>query len=269
MLAARLLGVPSILHEQNAVIGRANRFLAPARQRDRDRLSRRRRRRRGACGARRRSPAIPCAPRCSTPRRTPYPASTDDRLRLLVTGGSQGARVMSDVVPAGDRAAADASAARLVIVQQARGEDEARVRAAYAATGRQGRTRAVLHGSAGAHRRRASRHRALRRLDGGRTRRHRPAGHPRAVSARARSGPGGQRRAARGAGRRRCRRADGFHARAGSPPRLAARPSRPAGLDASGREPPRARASPMRPSGSPISSSASRAEPSTEERADR
>ena len=29
LLAASLLGVPSVLHEQNAVIGRANRFLAP------------------------------------------------------------------------------------------------------------------------------------------------------------------------------------------------------------------------------------------------
>jgi UDP-N-acetylglucosamine--N-acetylmuramyl-(pentapeptide) pyrophosphoryl-undecaprenol N-acetylglucosamine transferase len=56
-------------------------------------------------------------------------------LRILVTGGSQGARVMADVVPAGVAALPPELRARVSIVQQARGEDEARVREAYAALG--------------------------------------------------------------------------------------------------------------------------------------
>ena len=45
MVAAALLGVPSVLHEQNAVIGRANKFLAPRATLDCDGLSRSQRRR--------------------------------------------------------------------------------------------------------------------------------------------------------------------------------------------------------------------------------
>jgi UDP-N-acetylglucosamine--N-acetylmuramyl-(pentapeptide) pyrophosphoryl-undecaprenol N-acetylglucosamine transferase len=60
-----------------------------------------------------------------------YPGFEDGKLRLLVTGGSQGARVMSDVVPAAIALLAPEQRARLVIVQQARGEDLARVQEAY------------------------------------------------------------------------------------------------------------------------------------------
>ena len=55
---------------------------------------------------------------------TPYPGlEPDGRLRLLVFGGSQGARVMADVVPAADRTARPGAADALAIVQQARDED--------------------------------------------------------------------------------------------------------------------------------------------------
>ena len=68
---------------------------------------------------------------------TPYPALDDGGpIRLLVFGGSQGARVMSDIVPAGDRAARRRELrARLRVVQQARAEDVTRVRDAYARLG--------------------------------------------------------------------------------------------------------------------------------------
>ena len=56
-------------------------------------------------------------------------------LNLLITGGSQGARVMADVVPPAIEAIAPELRARLSIVQQARGEDETRVRDAYARLG--------------------------------------------------------------------------------------------------------------------------------------
>ena len=50
LLAARLFGVPGIIHEANAVLGRANRFLVEPRQRDRDLAAGRARSRSGAGG---------------------------------------------------------------------------------------------------------------------------------------------------------------------------------------------------------------------------
>src|SRR6202035_3731405 len=61
----------------------------------------------------------------------PFPAEFDP-LRLLVFGGSQGARIMADIVPAAIGWLDAAIRNRLSIVQQAREEDVARVRAAYA-----------------------------------------------------------------------------------------------------------------------------------------
>ena len=131
MLAASLRGIPVILHEQNAVMGRANAFLA-------------RRATAIATGFAvlgKASPAAvakathtgnPVRPAVLTVAEVPYPDFKDGRLRLLVTGGSQGARIMADVVPPAIARLDRTSRDRLVVVQQARGEDEARVRAAYA-----------------------------------------------------------------------------------------------------------------------------------------
>ena len=131
MLAARLMNVPSILHEQNAVIGRANRFLAggvTAIATGFPTLS-------GAGAsllAKARTTGNPVRPAVLDAAQIPYPSFDDNKLRILVTGGSQGARVMSDVVPAAIAMLPRDIQERLVIVQQARGEDEARVREAYA-----------------------------------------------------------------------------------------------------------------------------------------
>jgi UDP-N-acetylglucosamine--N-acetylmuramyl-(pentapeptide) pyrophosphoryl-undecaprenol N-acetylglucosamine transferase len=76
----------------------------------------------------------PVRPAIAVLSQTGYIAATD-RIRLLVLGGSLGARVFSDVVPAALRLLPDALRARLVVVQQARAEDLERVRAAYAADG--------------------------------------------------------------------------------------------------------------------------------------
>jgi len=62
---------------------------------------------------------------------TPYPV-THDPFRLLVFGGSQGARILADIVPAAVGLLDAGLRARLVVVQQAREEDVHRVRAAYA-----------------------------------------------------------------------------------------------------------------------------------------
>ncbi len=131
MLAASLRGLPVILHEQNAVIGRANAFLArraTAIATGFPTLGRAS----AAVAAKVTHTGNPVRPTVLEAAKLPYPAVDGGRLRLLVTGGSQGARVMSDVVPLAiarlDRSAKD----RLLVVQQARGEDEVRVRAAYA-----------------------------------------------------------------------------------------------------------------------------------------
>ena len=71
-----------------------------------------------------------------TAARQPYTAPAPvGPFNLLVTGGSQGARVMADVVPDAIAALAPELRARLTITQQARGEDETRVRHAYARLG--------------------------------------------------------------------------------------------------------------------------------------
>jgi UDP-N-acetylglucosamine--N-acetylmuramyl-(pentapeptide) pyrophosphoryl-undecaprenol N-acetylglucosamine transferase len=127
VLAASLLGIPTILHEQNAVMGRANRFLAsrvdavatgfPALK-----------------GAGERIKTFhtgnPVRPSVIAAAAVPYPDVGP--FTLLVIGGSQGARIMADIVPAAIALLPEAARRALTIAQQARGEDEARVRQAYA-----------------------------------------------------------------------------------------------------------------------------------------
>ena len=82
---------------------------------------------------------------------------------------------MADIVPPAIEQLAPDLRARLAIVQQARDEDEKRVARGLCAARREGRGRAVLRRSAGAHRGGASHRLALRRLDGRRACRDRPA----------------------------------------------------------------------------------------------
>jgi UDP-N-acetylglucosamine--N-acetylmuramyl-(pentapeptide) pyrophosphoryl-undecaprenol N-acetylglucosamine transferase len=130
VLAAASLHVPVILHEGNVVMGRANRFLAPcvdAIAKGFEAL--------GGVGKKIRAKAHrtgnPLRPAVIEAARLPFPAFSDGKLRLLVTGGSQGARIMSDIVPAAVALLPADLQQNLIIVQQARGEDETRVRAAY------------------------------------------------------------------------------------------------------------------------------------------
>jgi UDP-N-acetylglucosamine--N-acetylmuramyl-(pentapeptide) pyrophosphoryl-undecaprenol N-acetylglucosamine transferase len=135
LVAARLLAIPSAVHEQNAVLGRANRALAKSvrviatsfettKFVDGEQLAKAR-----FTGNPVRDVVIKAAER-------PYdPPALGGALRLLVFGGSQGARVFADVVPAA-LAGLDASLrGRLKVTQQAREEDQSRVEAAYAAAG--------------------------------------------------------------------------------------------------------------------------------------
>jgi UDP-N-acetylglucosamine--N-acetylmuramyl-(pentapeptide) pyrophosphoryl-undecaprenol N-acetylglucosamine transferase len=131
LMAARLRGVPAIIHDANAVLGRANRFLSRrvdaiatslpgVLDRDPDLAGKA-----TAVGTPMR-PAILAA--AAVPFATPEP---NGPLRLLVVGGSQGARVMSDIVPGAIEHLEPAVCNRLILTQQVREEDMARVRAVY------------------------------------------------------------------------------------------------------------------------------------------
>ena len=198
--AATVLKIPTIIHEQNAVMGRANRQLAPRVTAIATSFG-------GVLDA---EPALaakatrtgnPVRPAAIAAAATPFVAPEADGLvRLLVFGGSQGARIMSEIVPAAIEQLDASLRTRLLLAQQARDEDLARVRDIYARLRIAVGGVAVLSRSAGAHRRRASRRRALRRIDGGGACRHRPAVDPGAAAGRARPGPVRQCRRARSRG---------------------------------------------------------------------
>jgi UDP-N-acetylglucosamine--N-acetylmuramyl-(pentapeptide) pyrophosphoryl-undecaprenol N-acetylglucosamine transferase len=131
LLAARLLGVPGIIHDANAVLGRANRFLSGRVNAiatslpgvlDRD----------PALAAKTTTVGTPMRPTILAAAVVPF-ASPDPNgpLRVLVVGGSQGARVMSDIVPPAIEKLEPALWSRLILTQQVREEDMARVRAVY------------------------------------------------------------------------------------------------------------------------------------------
>ncbi len=135
IVAAALRGIPTALHEQNAVLGRANRFLAkrvkalatsfesvkfvsgdlahkvhftgnPVRQ------------------------AV-----IESANRSYRPPWAGDPIHLLVFGGSQGARFFSDIVPPALAALPEEIRIRLFVAQQCRPEDLDRVRGAYKEAG--------------------------------------------------------------------------------------------------------------------------------------
>jgi UDP-N-acetylglucosamine--N-acetylmuramyl-(pentapeptide) pyrophosphoryl-undecaprenol N-acetylglucosamine transferase len=131
LLAARLLGIPGIVHEANAVPGRANRFLASRVSAiatslpgvlDRD----------PELASKTTTVGMPMRPAILAAAAVPYAApDAKGPLRLLVTGGSQGARVMADIVPPAIEKLEPSLWGRLVLTQQVREEDMARVRAVY------------------------------------------------------------------------------------------------------------------------------------------
>jgi UDP-N-acetylglucosamine--N-acetylmuramyl-(pentapeptide) pyrophosphoryl-undecaprenol N-acetylglucosamine transferase len=135
LIAAWLRRIPTIVHEQNAVLGRANRMLAP---------------RARAIATSFEPTGFVAGPLLAKGRLTGNPVrdqvitwsqqayrGPDDQgpFHLLVFGGSQGARVFSEIVPAAVALLPDPVRANLFIVQQARAEDLASVEATYRASG--------------------------------------------------------------------------------------------------------------------------------------
>jgi UDP-N-acetylglucosamine--N-acetylmuramyl-(pentapeptide) pyrophosphoryl-undecaprenol N-acetylglucosamine transferase len=131
LFAARLFGIPSVIHDSNAVLGRANRFLSGRVSAiatslpgvlDQD----------PALAAKTTTTGTPMRPAILAAAAVKFvPPEPMGPLRLLVVGGSQGARVMSDIVPPAIERLEPALWSRLVLVQQVREEDIARVRAIY------------------------------------------------------------------------------------------------------------------------------------------
>ncbi len=129
--AAVVLRRPRMIHEQNGVLGRVNRIFA-------SRVSK------VACGTWPTAlPAGVAGEHTGNPVRQSvldragagYIPPGDYPMSLLVIGGSQGARILSDVVPAAVAALPESLRANLRVAHQARAEDAARANAAYDAAG--------------------------------------------------------------------------------------------------------------------------------------
>ncbi len=125
LTAATLLRLPRAIHEQNGVLGRVNKIFAP-------------RVNVVACGV-----PLDGALHTGNPVRAsvldragaPYIPPGDYPMNVLVIGGSQGARILSDVVPAAIAALPEFVCRNVRVAHQARAEDGTRVTEAYAVAG--------------------------------------------------------------------------------------------------------------------------------------
>ncbi len=133
VMGGKLAGVPTLIHEQNAVPGRANRLLARFAT--------------GIAGGFLNDKTGAYAHKTFTtgnPVRLPVieaakiafvAPGADEPFQLLVFGGSQGAQFFSTAIPAAIALMPAALRKRLVVTQQARSDDMDGARAAYAALG--------------------------------------------------------------------------------------------------------------------------------------
>jgi UDP-N-acetylglucosamine--N-acetylmuramyl-(pentapeptide) pyrophosphoryl-undecaprenol N-acetylglucosamine transferase len=133
LLAAESLNIPTILHEQNAVLGRVNRLLAGSAEAiataypEVERLKSRHSRKVELVG----NPVRESVARLGT---MPFPEFDDTApLKILVTGGSQGATVLGQVVPDALGMLPPKLRHRLQVMQQCRADDIEAVRNRYAA----------------------------------------------------------------------------------------------------------------------------------------
>lgn len=130
LLASTGLGIPTLIHEQNAVMGRANKALAkrvqaiaggflPEGQ--------------GEYAGKIVVTGNPVRPPVLDAAKIAYVASRgQDPFRLVVFGGSQGAQFFSSAVPTAISLLDPALRERLVVTQQARKEDKDRVTSCFA-----------------------------------------------------------------------------------------------------------------------------------------
>lgn len=135
LLAARSLNIPTLLHEQNAVLGRVNRLMAPHVQAiavaypDIHRMP-------ASCADKVHLTGNPVRDEFVAMRAEPFPPLGPDGIfRLLVVGGSLGATVLAEVVPQAVAMLPPALLSRLQVVQQGRADDIEATRAHYAQLG--------------------------------------------------------------------------------------------------------------------------------------
>jgi UDP-N-acetylglucosamine--N-acetylmuramyl-(pentapeptide) pyrophosphoryl-undecaprenol N-acetylglucosamine transferase len=135
LLAASSTRIPTVLHEQNAVMGRVNRLLAGEAEAigvaydQIDRLKPRYQAKTVLVGN-------PVREEIARLGELPFPPFDEFApLKILVTGGSQGATILSQIVPAGLGMLEPSLRRRLQVVQQCRPDDIERVRNQYAELG--------------------------------------------------------------------------------------------------------------------------------------
>ncbi|NBX03750.1 MAG: undecaprenyldiphospho-muramoylpentapeptide beta-N-acetylglucosaminyltransferase [Alphaproteobacteria bacterium] len=131
VFAATTLGIPTVIHEQNSVLGRANRLLAGRVSRialsfpvtlmleegDKTKAV---------------MTGNPVRASVRALRDVPYPQVTQDgKMHILVTGGSQGAAILSQVIPEAIAMLPAPLRARVRVDQQCRAADLAQARATY------------------------------------------------------------------------------------------------------------------------------------------
>jgi UDP-N-acetylglucosamine--N-acetylmuramyl-(pentapeptide) pyrophosphoryl-undecaprenol N-acetylglucosamine transferase len=131
LVAALLDRRPTVIHEQNAVMGRTNRMLAsrvttvacafPTLQKVPPKVA-------GGAVVVGNPVRPPIRALADTPYAAPEPGG---RVRLLVTGGSQGARLLSELVPEAIKVLPEDLRQRLVVQQQTRAESMNVARRAY------------------------------------------------------------------------------------------------------------------------------------------
>lgn len=133
LLAALSLKLPSLIHEQNAVLGRVNRFLSP--RVDAIATSYKQvRRMQPEWAAKTTLTGNPVRAEIIAARALPFDSEAP-QLRLLVTGGSQGAAILNTIVPAAVALLPEGLRVRLSVVHQGRDEDAAIVAETYRAAG--------------------------------------------------------------------------------------------------------------------------------------
>ena len=128
LAAARLRGVPVLIHEQNAVLGRANRLLAPRAAVVATSFAETR----TETAWRTVTVGVPVRDAIAALDRVAYrPPGPQENVNLLVVGGSQGAGIFSTLLPGAGQCLDGTLRQRLKVVQQCREEDVGRTAAAW------------------------------------------------------------------------------------------------------------------------------------------
>lgn len=133
LFTAQISKIPTVLHEANAVLGKANKMLAA----NATKIALSLPKTRGVTDhAQFKNKAVvtgnPVRSEIVAKQKSPYsPPKTDGEFRIFSMGGSQGASIFSDVLPAAVAKLPDALKKRIFMAQQCREEDLSQVQKTY------------------------------------------------------------------------------------------------------------------------------------------